>query len=196
MEKEQGSGILCTVLDEREEVVVDRERNVCDPILSVCNVLVSNEHLWYYNSQGNDILNVCSSFSYYFSIEQTLPFPKFVEWCANSYYSSERVIMSHTTSKILCKVDAKTVRRIFSLPDNFPDSCESLNEQVLIEMYKNCRAEVRCQFLSNILKDGQSSEGLFCHTMLIFSRRKYSWSCHWSVKFWVWIMIFILVKSS
>ena len=28
-------------------------------------------------------------------------------------------------------------------------------------MYKNCRTEVRCQFLSNILKDGQSLEGLF-----------------------------------
>ena len=46
MEKEQGSGILCRVLDEREEVVVDRERNVCDPILSVCSVsLVENERL-------------------------------------------------------------------------------------------------------------------------------------------------------
>ena len=38
MEKEQGSGILCRVLDEREEVVVDRERNVCDPIFSVGSV--------------------------------------------------------------------------------------------------------------------------------------------------------------
>ena len=42
MEKEQGLRILCRVLDEREEVVVDRERNACDPILSVCSVSVSN----------------------------------------------------------------------------------------------------------------------------------------------------------
>ena len=46
MEKEQGSGILCRVLVEIEEVVVDRESNVCDPILSVCSVSVSKEHLW------------------------------------------------------------------------------------------------------------------------------------------------------
>ena len=104
---------------------------------------------------------ICSSFSYYFSIKQTLPYPEFVEWCANSYSSSERVIMSHTTSKILCKVDAKTIRGILILPDNFPDSYESLNEKVLIEMYKKCRNEVRCQFLSSILKDGQSLEVLF-----------------------------------
>ena len=69
--------------------------------------------------------------------------------------------MSRTKSKILCKVDAKTVRGLLSLPDNFLDSCESLNEHALIEMYKNCRTEVRCQFLSNILKHGQSLEGIF-----------------------------------
>ena len=144
MEKEQGSRILCRVLDEREEVVVDRERNVCDPILSVGSVSVSKEHLWQYNSQENDILNVCSSFSYCFAIEQTSPFPKFFEWCTNSYSSSERVIMSHSMPKILCKVDAKTVRGILSPPENFHDSYESLNEQVLTEMYKNCRTEVKC----------------------------------------------------
>ena len=81
MEKEHGLGVLSRVLDEMEEFVVDRERNVCDPILSVGNVSVSRERLWKCNLQGNDVLNFCSSFSYYFSIEQTLPFPEFVE-CA------------------------------------------------------------------------------------------------------------------
>ena len=97
MEKEQGSGILCRFLDEREEVVVDRERNVFDPILSVCSVSVSKERFWQHNSQGNDIINVCSSFLYCFAIEQTPPFPEFVERCENSYSSFERVIMSRTT---------------------------------------------------------------------------------------------------
>ena len=69
MEKEQGSGILCRILNEREEDIFDRHRNVFDPILSVCSVSVSKECLWQHNSQGNDILNVCSSFLYYFSIE-------------------------------------------------------------------------------------------------------------------------------
>ena len=84
MEKEQGLGVLFRVLDEREEFVADRERNVCDPVLSVGNVSVSKEWLWQCNLQGNDVLNIYSSFSYYFSIEQTLPFPELVEWCTNS----------------------------------------------------------------------------------------------------------------
>ena len=46
MEKEQGLGLLCKVLDEREEVVVNRERNVCDLVLSVGSVSVSKEQLW------------------------------------------------------------------------------------------------------------------------------------------------------
>ena len=71
------------------------------------------------------------------------------------------MVISRTTSKILCRVDAKIVRGILSLPDSFPDNCESLNEPFLVEMYKNCETEVRCQFLSNILKEGQSLEGLF-----------------------------------
>ena len=46
MEKYQSSGVLCRVLDEREEVVIDRERNFFDPNLLVCNVSISKEHLW------------------------------------------------------------------------------------------------------------------------------------------------------
>ena len=46
MEREQGLGVLSRVLDEREEFVVDRDRNVCDPFLLVGNVSVSKERLW------------------------------------------------------------------------------------------------------------------------------------------------------
>ena len=69
--------------------------------------------------------------------------------------------MSHTMSKILCKVDAKVIHGILNLPDNFPENSESLNESVLVEMYKSCKNQVRCQFLSSNMKDGQSLEGLF-----------------------------------
>ena len=69
--------------------------------------------------------------------------------------------MSYTTSKILCRIDVKSVCKILSMPDNFPVNLESFNEQVLIELYKKCEIEVKCQFLSNILKVGKSLEGLF-----------------------------------
>ena len=36
-----------------------------------------------------------------------------------------------------------------------------MNELILAELFKSCETEVCCQFLSNILKEGQSLDGLF-----------------------------------
>ena len=161
MEKEKGLESLNRFLDEREEFLVDRDRAVYDPLLSKGNVSVIKERLWLYNSQGNDILNACKSFLYYFAIEQTLPFPEFTEWCTSNYSSSERVILSRSTSKILCRIDAKAIHGFLNLPDNYPDSGESVNESVLAEVYRGCKTEIRCEFLSSILNEGQSLEGIF-----------------------------------
>ena len=36
-----------------------------------------------------------------------------------------------------------------------------MNESILAELYKSCISEVRCKFLSSILKEVQSLDGLF-----------------------------------
>ena len=69
MEKEKGLEVLNRVLDEREEFMVDRDISVYDPFLSVGNVSITKEILWQYSLQGNNILSVCKSFLYYFTIE-------------------------------------------------------------------------------------------------------------------------------
>ena len=46
------------VIDDKEDYIVDRDRTVCDPFLSIGSVSISKEILWYYNLQGNDVLNV------------------------------------------------------------------------------------------------------------------------------------------
>ena len=69
--------------------------------------------------------------------------------------------MSHSTSKILCNIDAKTIRGVLNLPDSFPNSGESMNEFVLVEVYKGCKTKIRSEFLYSILNEGQSLEGLF-----------------------------------
>ena len=149
------------VISDREEYLMDRDRGVCDPFLSIGSVSVSKEILWYYHSQGNDILNVCKSFLYYIALKQTLHFPEFAEWCAINYSPSQRIIMSHSTSRILCKVNAQVIHENLNLPENYPDNRESVNESTLAKFYKKCETETRCQFLSSILKDGQSLDGFF-----------------------------------
>ena len=46
MDKEKGLEFLNRILDEREEFLVDRDRGVYDPFLSVGNVSVIKERLW------------------------------------------------------------------------------------------------------------------------------------------------------
>ena len=149
------------ILDDKEEYLVDRDRGVCDPFLSVGSVSVSKERLWQYNSQGNDIFKACKSFLYYFAVEQTLHFLESVEWCTVNYSASQRVIVSQSTSMILCKIDTKVICENLNLPNNYPESREPVNESILAEVYKNCETEVCCKFLSNIIKDDQSLDGLF-----------------------------------
>ena len=120
----QGSG---RILDDREDYLVDRDRGVCDPFLSIGSVSVSKERLWQYNSQGNDVLNVCKSFLYYFAVEQTLHFLEFAEWCAVNYSPSQRIIVIQSTSRILCKINAKFIREKIKFPDSYLDSREPVN---------------------------------------------------------------------
>ena len=101
MEKGQDSIILYKLLDSKEEVIVDREGNIFDLVLSICSISPSKEWLWEFKTRGNDVLNVVGSLLYHFSIEKTLHFPEFVEWCVNNYSLTERVIMNSNTTIIL-----------------------------------------------------------------------------------------------
>ena len=50
--------------------------------------------------------------------------------------------MSRSTSKILCRIDAKAIHRFLNLLDNYPDSDESVNESALAKVYRGCKTEV------------------------------------------------------
>ena len=77
--------------------------------------------------RGNDVLNVCKSFLYFFALEQTLHFPEFSEWCAANYSPAQRVIVSQSASRILCRIDAAVVRENLNLPEDYPRNRESVN---------------------------------------------------------------------
>ena len=78
-----------------------------------------------------------------------------------NFSPSHRIIVSHSTSRILCKISATVIRENLNLPENYPDNRESVNESVLPEFYKKCVTKIRCQFLSSILKEVQSLDSLF-----------------------------------
>ena len=70
---------------------------------------------------------------YYFSVEKTMYYPEFVEWCVNNYSPIERVIMSKNTTKILCQVNEKFIRDVQNVPKIFPVNIESLGEETMVQ---------------------------------------------------------------
>ena len=74
--------------------------------------------------------------------------------------SNERVIMNSSTNKILCWVNAKTIYEVLGLPEIFPKNTESFIEEVLVKLYGEYKSQDRPNFLSQILKDGQTHESL------------------------------------
>ena len=64
-------------------------------------------------------------------------------------------------SRILYQINAKVIHENLNFPDSYPDIREPVNEAILVELYKNCGTEVRCKFLSSVLKEGQLLDGLF-----------------------------------
>ena len=73
----------------------------------------------------------CSHF-HFFTTEQTLNFPEFIDWCACNYSSSERVIMDTTKSKVLFLVSLLIVRDTFVVLATFTQLSVEFNEESLI----------------------------------------------------------------
>ena len=88
-----------------EEVFEDKYCEVFATILAINSVDSLKNKLKVLKDQGTDVNRVFCSYFHFFTIEQTLNFPEFVNWCANNYSSSERVIMDVAKSKIICPVN-------------------------------------------------------------------------------------------
>ena len=171
MEKGQDSIILYKLLDSKEEVIVDREGNIFDLVLSICSISPSKEWLWEFKTQGNDVLNVVGSLLYHFSIEKTLHFPKFVEWCVNNYSLIERVIMKYSnTTIILYQINARVFCEVLNVPENFSKKPNIICEEAMVRLYKGRKPEDRNVILSKILKTNQSMENLYLPSNVIFFR--------------------------
>ena len=97
---------------------------------------------------------------YYFSIEKTLYYPEFVEWCVNNYSPTKRVIMNKNGTKILCQVNAKGIHKVLNVLKIFPVNVEALSEETLFQVNRECKYEIKNTFLTEILKVGHVIESL------------------------------------
>ena len=102
-----------------EELFEDRDSEVFDTILLNGWIDTFKKKLKLLKDQGTDIHNVYQNYFHFFTIDQTLDPPEFVDWCANNYSLSEKFIMDITNSKILCPVNYLVIRKTLLVPDEF-----------------------------------------------------------------------------
>ena len=81
-----------------EELFEDKDAKVFDTIFLNGPIDVVKPKLNLLKYQGTYIHNVYQSYFHYFTTDQTLNYPKFIDWCSINY-SSEREIMDLLAQK-------------------------------------------------------------------------------------------------
>ena len=102
--------------------------------------------------QGNDVNGVCRSFLYLFSIDQTINFIEFIDWCAASYSTSKKVIMDTSRSKVLFPVSPLIIKNTFSIPGEFNDKYKEHNEESIFHCFREAAMEKKEEFFKAYFK--------------------------------------------
>ena len=92
-----------------------------------------------------------SSFFFYFSIEQTPSFPKFVSWCIENYSSYEGMIMDASRSRILCPINSLNIQNTLPIPSKFIQLSSEYNGEIL-RFFQESSDEQKNAFLKASLK--------------------------------------------
>lgn len=85
-----------------------------------------------------------------FSLEPSFCFPEFIQWSASNYSKSERVVINSTWSRVLFRIDVKTVKHVVNVLETM--EFEQLNEEECSRIYKETNVEKKVQLLSKNLK--------------------------------------------
>ena len=102
-----------------EEFFEDKDSEIFDTIVSVSSVYLLKNNLKVLKDQGTGIHEILCSHFHFFTTEQNLNFPEFVDWCASNNSSSERVIMDVVEYKILFPINSLVIRDKISFPTTF-----------------------------------------------------------------------------
>jgi hypothetical protein len=130
-----------------EEDLVDRDKDVFDPILSfdsfeIHQLAIQNfrDLVDHYHAWESDLEK--------FLVPQVYEFPEFVVWCASNYIPSKRVVISKHGS-VLIEINPQSISEMLRWPLN-PDS-EMLDETVLAKCFRELNSQDRVTLLQSYL---------------------------------------------
>ena len=68
--------------------------------------------------------------------------------------------MNKNATSILCEVNANVICEVLNVSNIFLKNTEALSEETLVQVYRECKYEIKNSFLKGILRDGKVVEGL------------------------------------
>ena len=101
---------------------------------------------------GSDTCGVFRSIFYFFSVDQTLNCPEFVDWCANNYSTAEEVVMDAPKSRIIFHIHSFVIKKTPSVPDDIVHLSQEYKEENIIQFFQNSAVENKETFLKSCLK--------------------------------------------
>ena len=135
-----------------EEHLLDANSDVCDTILMGETIETTRGKLEDCKNWGMDTYGVFKSFFHFFSVDPTPQCPEFVEWCAENFSATKRVIMNKYKSKILFPVRASIICKTLDIPDTFIDLSQDYREEDIIHYFRESTDESKEAFLKNYSK--------------------------------------------
>ena len=130
----------------------DRDVQVFDNILWNGPIDIVKHKLKILKYQEIDIHYVYQSYFHFFTTDQTLNCLEFVNWCANNYSLSERVIMDVTSCKISCPVNSLVIRKTLLVPDEFTLKSKDYNEESIVKCLGDSAVEKKQEFFKKCFK--------------------------------------------
>lgn len=163
---------LCKKLDANQESIVDIECDVFGPIFIINPVSESKKRLHHETSHFPNSVKPSLS---QFTLEQSYPFPEFIQWCVDNYSKTERVIMNSTGLKVLCWVDAQTMRESLGFSESIVIEYEQLMRKKLPESTRKVLMKKKVNFFqksSSLINQSKIYPSIM---MSIFSRKVYKY---------------------
>ena len=134
-----------------EELLDDKDMNVRDPLIPVCDLHLAIKNVLELSEKGPDIMNICQSRLVSAVVPQVHNFPEVVEWCAKGYLSERKAVVSSDGTRVVISITPEAIASMLRFPQEAPTT--EWEEDKMAALYLVQTPEARQEFLMSILNE-------------------------------------------
>ena len=147
------------LLDPKENNLSNRYFYIFDLVLVANDLHQLKDEIIEESRIGHDYFNLSELGLIKFCLSRVFSFHEFIEWCAQNYSKSHKVIMPKDRTKVLCQVTSQLIHEALCLSQHEFEYQEFIEGSFTL-MYKQMSSEVKTEKLSKLIKPEQTLDGL------------------------------------